>query len=400
MILRLLYSEYTVSYGTNMKDGVGTIVFTGTGEDADGDGLSYIGTKTVTFKINGTPMSKVSVSGVDKNYSYTGTAINPIAKLTCQTDRKTVELIQNVHYTVNIQKNIDTGTATMIFTGIESMGYTGTKKQTFKIIPGDINGNINGKPVIVTFADSTKVKNNVCIVTYAKGGAMPEIMVTCDGYTLKPGMDYTVSYTNNKKVELSTTDKASTIIVKGKGNYTGQISIRFTITSKPLTNENGISVLAKDKIVSTKANGYRQSFKVYDEDGKALGSSDYDAKNVTYTLPETVEPDGTVKVLNQVLDKNSVVPANSVIQITVEGKGVYVGGKATGTYLVLEKDCDISKAMIQINPQSYTGKPVFITSQEQFTEGKVYIKIGKDKVELVFCRDFEVVPGSYVKNVN
>ncbi len=101
-----------------------------------------------------------------------------------------------------------------------------------------------------------------------KGGAAPEVIVTSDGKTLLPGKDYTVSYLNNKKPALSTDAKAPAVVVKGKGNYTGSKQIPFSIVAKTLTNDNGIRVVAADKIVSTKKNGYRQKFKVYDADGK------------------------------------------------------------------------------------------------------------------------------------
>ena len=93
-------------------------------------------------------------------------------------------------------------------------------------------------------------------------------------------------------------------------------------------------------------------------------------------------------------------PAGSVIKITVQGKGIYAGGEASGTYRILEKNYDISKATIQINNQLYTGNAILITDQSQFKVGKVFIKIGNQKKELILGQDIEVVPGSYVKNVN
>ena len=167
-----------------------------------------------------------------------------------------------------------------------------------------------------------------------------------------------------------------------------------------MTNENGIKVVVNDKIVSNKPNGYRQNFKVYDSDGKALGSADYDAGKAVYTLIETQNEDGTVKEENRILYKKSTVSANSTIRITVPGKGNYAGGEAYATYRILENSHDISKATIQIQDQDYTGNPVLITEQSQFKMGKVYIKIGKETKELILGEDIQVVPGSYVKHVD
>lgn len=66
----------------------------------------------------------------------------------------------------------------------------------------------------------------------------------------------------------------------------------------------------------------------------------------------------------------------------------------------MEKSHDISKATIQINNQTYTGQPVTITDQSRFKPNKVYIKVGNEKKELILGKDIEVVPNSYVKNVN
>lgn len=398
--------DYTVSWGTNTDVGTGALTLTGTGLDEDGDGYSYIGTKTVSFRITGTPMSKVAVEGLKKEYTYTGEAIRPETTLTYKADNNAapVPLEEGIHYTVSYEKNTDKGTAAIIFTGLAGGGYTGTKKVTFRIVPSGIADKKEGENLIeqvsVTFKDTENLQNGIYTAPYMKGGAKPEVVVSSGEKTLTPGKDYTVSYANNKKAALSTDAKAPSVTIKGKGNYTGSKTVSFSIKAKPLSNENGITVSAKDKVASTKKNGYRQSFKVYDADGAALGSGDYDSKNVIYTLIQTENADGTVNAVNEVLDKDSVVPANSVVRITVQGKGVYAGGTATGTYRILESSHDISRATIRINDQSYTGKPVLITEQSQFKTGKVFIRIGRETKALTLGEDIEVVPDSYVKNVN
>lgn len=405
-VLSEVNGDYTVSMGENTAVGTGTITLTGTGTDNDGDGYSYIGTKTVSFKIMGTAMSKVTVSGVDKNYTYTGTAIEPSAILTYKADKSAtpITLVKNIHYTVTYQKNVERGTATIIFTGLGSGGYAGTKKTTFKIAARGIADKNEGEnrveQISITFKDAENIQNGIYVAPYMKGGAKPEVIVTSGSKTLKFGKDYTISYANNKKIALSTDNKAPTITVKGKGNYSGSKKVSFTIVTKPLSKENGITVVAKDKVASTKMNGYRQNFIVYDADGKKLGSSDYDAKNVTYTLVQTKNEDGTVKTVNEMLDKDSIVPADSVIRITVQGKGNYADGSVTGTYRILKQNHDISKATIQISNQTYTGQPVMINDQSQFKPEKVYIKIGNEKKVLILGKDIEVVPNSYIKNVN
>ncbi|MBR5579490.1 MAG: leucine-rich repeat protein, partial [Lachnospiraceae bacterium] len=398
--------EYTVTWGQNISVGTGTITFTGTGLDTDGDGLSYIGSKTVSFKIIGNSMSKVTVEGVDKSYSYTGSKIEPVASLSFKANKSSepISLIAGQHYTVEYQKNLDKGMATIIFKGIENSGYTGIKKQTFKIISAgisdSINEGINEERVQVTFKEPENVVGGVYVTPHMKGGAKPEIIVTYGEKTLELNRDYTISYANNKKPALFTDKNAPTITVKGKGNFTGSKKVSFTIEAKALSSDNGIKVVINDKVVSNKKSGYVQSFKIYDSDGTVLNSSDYDSKNIIYTLIESEDGNGTSKIENTVLDKNSIVSENSVIRVTIKGKGNYANGEVYGTYRILEKNHDINKAIIQIADQKYTGMPTLILNQNQFKTGKVYIKMGDEMRELILGEDIEVVPESYVNHVN
>lgn len=137
-------------------------------------------------------------------------------------DADPVTLVKDIHYTVSYQKNRDKGTATIIFTGLESGGYTGTKKTTFKITASDKKEGENQIEFIrITYKDAENVRDGIYVAPYMKGGAKPEVIVTSGGRTLASGMDYTISYANNKKIALSTDKKAPTITVKGKGNYSG-----------------------------------------------------------------------------------------------------------------------------------------------------------------------------------
>lgn len=396
--------EYKVTWGPNKDVGTGTVTFTGTGLDKDGDGFSYIGSKTVTFKIMGISMSKVSIEGVNKEYPFTGRDITPNASLSYKAGKSAepVPLTTDVHYTVEYPEEKNVGTVTILFKGKESNGYTGTKKYTFKITPASINDVFSDSTVTeqvqVSFEDAENVQDGIYQAQYMKGGAKPKVIVTCGTNTLELNKDYTVSYGNNKKVALASASNAPYILIKGKGNYSGSKKVFFTIVPKALSDENGIRVVANDKVVSSKPNGYRQSFKVYDSDGVALGSSDYDVNSVVYTLKETQE-NGTTTVKNAILDKTSVVSENSTIEIKIVGKGNYDGGEASGTYRILESGHDISKATIEIQDQEYTGKEVLITEQDQFKANRVFIKIGTETKELLLGKDIQVVPGSYVKNI-
>jgi len=80
-----------------------------------------------------------------------------------------------------------------------------------------------------------------------------------------------------------------------------------------------------------------------------------------------------------------------------------------GTYRILEAGHDISKAKLELNVQEYTGNEILIEKDSQFK--KAFVKNGKDELPLHIEKyvdndgaeqlpNMEVVPGSYVKNVN
>lgn len=75
--------------------------------------------------------------------------------------------------------------------------------------------------------------------TYAGKAIKPKLNVFYSNIKLKEGLDYTVVYKNNiKAAESNSGKKAPTIVIKGKGNYSGSISTTFTIKPATLTSSN------------------------------------------------------------------------------------------------------------------------------------------------------------------
>jgi len=397
----LLYEDvdYTVEWVNNDRVGTASVILTGTRTDSDDDGIVYVGSVTKTFKINGIAMSKVTVNNVAKaGYEYTGNVIRPTEfasdpmTLTYQASKSgpIVDLEEGKHYTVEYQKNVAKGTGTVIFTGKEEAGYTGTKKQTFKINAAQLN------------ADTAVVNIDTC--AYTAGGAVPSMLVMWNSgegeVSLVPGVDYTVSFKNNKAVyedDLANVKKAPSVTIKGKGNFAGTIVEYFHISPKLLDENCGVTVVAADKVDTGKAGGWQQSFKVYDSNGKALSAGKEYEKTAEYRLIAVPDSNGVLLRADRRLDKTSVVRPGSVIKVTVRGVGSYQGC-VSGTYRILEKGYDIKSATIQIKDQPYTGKAVRITDQNQFVEGKVFIKVGKESIPLELGKDIQVV--SYEKNLN
>ncbi|MGN1314622.1 MAG: hypothetical protein ACI4VG_06350, partial [Lachnospiraceae bacterium] len=403
-------TEYTIRYEKNTAVGTATLVLEGTGVDVDGDKLAYIGTKRINFKITGNNLSKVKVEGIEKTgYPYTGEEIRPtelkngdqkVVKVTYQANKKApvTTLVEGTHYTVSYLKNINKGTATLVLTGNPEKGYTGTKKLSFKI-GTDVLGSAEITDALAVKGDADKLAK----MPYMKGGAKPTVTVKNRvDEVLVYGVDYTVSYKNHTKLANISATKLPTVVIKGKGNYSGTLEVHYEIVQKDLTQYPGsVSIVAKDKVESTKKNGWKQSIAVYDADGKKLNTKDYD-KNAEYKLTKLPENTPTTLKPDQVLsDPTTFVPAGSEITVTVKLMGNYTG-TVSQTYRILKVGYDISKANIKINPKEYTGKEVLI-EQKDFAKNE--LKNGKEITYLYLetkgetqKQNIQVV--SYEKNIN
>lgn len=415
--------EYTITYLNNKEVGTATMIVTGTGVDADGDNISYIGTRRFTYKITGQPMSKLQVANISKTgYTYTGEAIKPLevggsTGVTITHPSAYGGKIEASDYVVTYQNNINKGTATIIFTGKESEGYTGSKKQTFKIVPENIQLGENSDFTLklLNAEEEVQVSDDTnYIYDFIKGGVKPAVWLSYKGKTLKQGIDYTVAYKNNSNVaSYNIGSKAPTLIITGKGNFTGKVTDTFTIQKKDVTRSDDVYIVAKDKVETGKANGWKQSIKVYDADGKILNAKDYDVKNIVYRVKSIAkygekaaaaynlkapvgDDEGTI------LTAVNTVPEGVTIEVEVSMKGNYAG-KVTGTYRILGQGYDISKATIKIANQEYTGKEILITDNGQFVE-KILKNKNQEKIlflrdEGQFAQNIRVVEGSYEKNL-
>ncbi|MDE6404614.1 MAG: InlB B-repeat-containing protein [Lachnospiraceae bacterium] len=215
--------DYTVGYRNHDKVGRAELVITGNG--------AYVGTKTVTFNIRGKAFSArtVQVSGIE-NQVYTGRALtqNGVA-LTYSVKNETEKQLQyGTDYTITYAKNINKGSATMTFKGLEKAGYSGSFKKTFRITAADLadGGQVSRAETMAGMA-----------FPYCKAGVKPveEIVLTNKaGFVLRNGKDYTLAYKNNKAVADASSEKPPTVTVKGKGNYTGKFDVTFQITQRDL----------------------------------------------------------------------------------------------------------------------------------------------------------------------
>ena len=266
--------DYTISYSGNNSVGTATMTLTGNGE--------YSGTKSITFKVAGAQfnVSKVTVSGiVDKDYTGKPVTQSGLKLYYSIGNGKTKELISGQDYVVSYKNNTNKGTATVQFTGLASAGYTGSFSKTFKINAVSIN-------------DTAKVirgssMSNISI-SYAKGGAKPSGMVALtnvSGAKLVEGKDYKITYKNNKIIANTMAVAPPIMIIQGVGNYTGNISVPFSITQKAITSAD-IKVTVSQIQYNPKAKDsyvYMPSVKVTDQGVNMVRNVDYTMEYVKNT---------------------------------------------------------------------------------------------------------------------
>ena len=146
-------------------------------------------------------ISKASVTLSTSTYAYDGKAKKP--GVTVKLNGKTLK--NGTDYTVSYSNNTKVGTAKVTITG--KGNYTGSVSKTFKIKNNFKKATVSGI--------STKA--------FTGKNITQSITVKYNGKTLKKGTDYTVSYSNNKKVG------TATVKIAGKGSYTGTVTKTFKI---------------------------------------------------------------------------------------------------------------------------------------------------------------------------
>lgn len=407
-------TDFKVSYENHKGAGTGYLILEGLAKEGKGN---FVGVKRIPYKIVGTSMSKAKVIGLDKLY-YTGKEIRPLEILNEDGSNK-CKVIVKVNgqekvllpdeYTVTYEKNVAKGTATMILTGVSEKGYIGSKKITFKILPDIIEmGEVFGFDFHIHALQGNGTAGSPYQVAFIKGGVTPKVTVSHNGIELVEGRDYTVSYRNNKVVAgLQSGNKVPCAIIKGKGNYTGQLPIPFEIVQKNVELHEGVYLIVSDKLESTKKNGWKQNFKIADIDGKLLSKQDADLQNAVYSIYELPNGyQGNLKKDAPLDDPTLKLPVNTVIQIKVEMNNKNYSGSITGTYRITDQVYDISKAKIVIEPQKYTGDEVTISDNDCFKTNELnikgskyplYLEVGESELQKP---NIEVVEGSYKNNTS
>ena len=232
------------------------------------------------------PAAVKSVTLPAASFPYAGIGIEPEPTVKAAVRGKTVTLTKDVDYTVTYKNNVKLGTAKVTVKGMNL--YKGIVTKTFKIVKCPI--------------DTLSPYLLYTTVPYTGSAVKPDVFVSNVEDSLTPGRDYTVKYTDN--VNAGT----GKVTIKGKGNYTGSVTLRFTVT--PAGIADAYSHLEYDSVPYT---------------GKAL------------TPKVTVEFNG--KTLKEGTDYTVAYKNNKKVgtaKVTITGKGNFTGTR-TLTFDIVKK---------------------------------------------------------------
>ncbi len=203
---------YALTFADNVNIGSASVTVT------DGSGASAkVYYAILPKKIDS---ASIVVSG-DAGLSYNQVAYEP--EVTVSDAGRT--LVKDVDYNVSYEDNTLSGTGKIIISGIGL--YSGEVVKEFAIGTRSLN--------LVNIAD---------IATQAyKGGSQikPSINMTDSGTALLRDSDYEVTYSNN------TERGTATAVIKGIGNYEGEITKTFTIGKKTISSCKILKITNKKK---------------------------------------------------------------------------------------------------------------------------------------------------------
>lgn len=365
-------TDYSVDYLNNIEVGTGTIIISGMN--------NYIGVKKVQFTIKPiATMNKTTITLDRTSVKYTGNEItvnnaDSIIKAAATYDGKMMH--NGTDYVIDgYTKNIDVGTATVIFTGKGK--YAGSVKKTFKILPAELSD------TTINFMDAegNVITDEEASYEYMKGGVKPAISLTYNGKTYVSGKDFTVSYKNNTKVG------NATVTIKGKKNFKGTITKAFKIESKDL---NKVEIAVQDVAYKNAAKAYIVKPVLKDTDGKALkAGKDYNSVfEYTYAMKcEVTDKNGNKieREYGDVVNNNDIIPFGTAINVKITGIGCYTGA-ISQEYRIVKTS--IAKAKVKVQNQYYTGTAV------EPGKADIEVKVGST---ILNSSDYEIV--GYSNNV-
>ena len=308
--------DYYLYYRNNTNVGTASVTISGAG--------NFSGSETKTFQIKASDFSKCDIQLSASSFTYDGTEKKP--KITVKSGRKS--LVSGTDYTVSYKNNINAGTASVTITGKGK--YSGTITKSFSIKP----------------AGFTKASVTLSASSFTWNGAekKPRVTVKIGNRQLTAGRDYTVSYKNNVSVG------TASVTITAKGNYTGSISKKFSITAANFT-KTSVSL----SVSSFTYDGAEKKPKITVKNGK---------KQLTANTDYTVSY------------KNNINAGTA--SVTITGKGSYSGSQ-TKNFTITPADLTKTKISLSASSFIYDG-----------AEKKPAITIKAGKKQLTLNKDYTI----------
>lgn len=201
-------TDYTLEALDNEAVGTATLIIRGSG--------NYEGALEKKFNVKEALLPKITESAT-ATYSYTGSPIDPVVTVTSIDTGRSYVLGRD--YVIEGGRNTNAGTYEYYIVGAGN--YAGKfGPYSYTISPCDL-----GTKGTVTLSSESFV--------YSSKAVEPSPTVTCGGRALRKDVDYTVTYLNNNRIG------TASVIVYGKGNYSGSLTKTFRIVGKDLSQLTG-----------------------------------------------------------------------------------------------------------------------------------------------------------------
>lgn len=318
---------------------------------ADGEEAGYCGFKKVALKLVGDRNIRDAAQGKDwkSEITFSQKKVNEAggiiqdetgALLTFGEGSAKEALIEGQDYTVKYTNAKKVGMVTATFTG--KGRYKGTIIQRYQIVPN------NNKNNFTIRWKNVNREGGALVIAYQKGGVVPDFaLLDQDNNVLKNKTDYTVKLKDNKAPGNMGCE------ITGKGNYKG-----FTETVQIMVKNGDLSqctLSVPDKPYNTNTNAWKSKVTVKDVNGKTLAAGKDYEKEISYSYPGYT---GT---------ENEQSPTiGTIVTVTVKGMGFYANedtakSSLTGSYRIFDNNKNISKLIVTIDPQEYTGKEIALT---------------------------------------
>ncbi|MBD5522334.1 MAG: hypothetical protein HDR03_14110 [Lachnospiraceae bacterium] len=355
--------------------------------DITGHG-NFTGERTIGLRVydkgsidNDHLVSKFKVDKIDVQYrevvstsNYTGAITAAVPKTPALTVKNskgevhavdTVDGNEKVNYVVTYKNNVEIGTATAIITGVGD--YYGTKEVKFRIMAPAIN--LMERQKELTVVDTSKAVNETTHMypefvnktteyPFVGKAIEPPIAVQLkDGTLLTKDVDYVLSFRNNNRAG------TASVVIKGKGNYSGSISKTFKVTVFDLADaKNRQYIGGTFKFASetkTEGDGENATTSVVYTDKYATTLSVAAEKgvnkpNVTLTINGVTMKSGRDYTVTYKNNTYAAQLKNKQPQVIITGRGA-LKGKLTKDFTITKKN---------LNQVTVTAQDVKISSKK------------------------------------